>query len=432
MSNTNLSRHAWFAAGLAVVCLMGATPVVAAPQSAAARPPATQPAAAQPPRGDDTNRWQPWLGCWSATPPRFADLEAEPQQVCVVPVANTLAVDVVTITGSKIVSRERIDPNGEHRPGEREGCAGWDSALWSADMRRVYLQSEYTCTGGVKRATTGLMASAANGDWLDIVGVGLRDKVGVRVLRHRPSPPLPTLPPEIASAVARDPREPAALKVLLPVGDAEIIDASKYVSGAVIEAWLAENRQKFTMNGKRLAALANAGVEDRVLDMLVALSYPEVFAIKPSPTMTGELAIGGGGGGGNVFLEASPFLVGGSIFDACNPYYTGLSLYGWDGCSPYGFYGYGYGSPPFGYYGGGWYEAGGGGGIIVVPTPPSPSTGHGQVVNGKGYVSGDSGGSSASSSSGGGSSSGSSGSSGGSSGGGFSGSSGGDRTAVPR
>jgi hypothetical protein len=423
MSNTNFLRHVWFAAGLTVAGLMSATRV-------SAQPPATQPAAAQPPREDDANRWQPWLGCWSATPPRFVDLEAEPQQVCVVPVANTSAVDVVTITGSKIVSRERIDPNGEHRPGEREGCSGWDSAWWSADMRRVYLQSEYTCTGGVKRATTGLMASAANGDWLDIVGVGLRDKVGVRVLRHRPSPPLPTLPPEIASAVARDPREPAALKVLLPIGDAEIIDASKHVSGAVIEAWLAENRQKFTMNGKRLAALANGGVDDRVLDMLVALSYPEVFAIKPSATMMGELAIGGGGGGGNVFLEASPFLVGGSIFDGCNPYYTGLSLYGWDGCSPYGFYGYGYGLPPYGYYGGGWYEAGGGGGIIVLPTPPSPSSGHGQVVNGKGYVSGDSGGSSASSS-GGGSSSGSSGSSGGS--GGSSGaSSGGDRTAVPR
>src|SRR5207344_1022618 len=180
-----------------------------------------------------------------------------------------------------------------------------------------------------------------------------------------------------------------ALRALLLVGDAEIIDASKHISGAVIEAWVAENRQKFTMNGKRLTALANAGVDERVLDMLVALSYPEVFAIKPSPTMMGELAIGGGGGGGNVFLE-SPFLVGGFIFDACNPYYTGLSLYGWDGCSPYGFYGarYGFGYDYYG--GGGWYEAG----------------------------------------SGGGSSSGSSSS--GSSGGGFSGSSGGDRTAVPR
>ena len=141
--------------------------------------------------------------------------------------------------------------------------------------------------------------------------------------------------------------------------------------------------------------------------MLVALSYPEVFAIKPSPTMMGELAIGGGGGGGNVFLEASPFLVGGSIFDACNPYYYGLSLYGWDGCSPYGygFYTSRFGFPPYDYYGGGgWYEAGGGGGIIVGPIVPPSSQGHGQVVNGKGYVSGDSGGSSASSSSGGSSS----------------------------
>jgi hypothetical protein len=417
MSNTNVSPRTWFAAGLTAACLVSATPVMAAPQSAAQAP---------------GNRWQPWLGCWSATPPRFVDLEAEPQQVCVVPAAGTAAVDVVTVTGSKIVSRERIDPNGEHHPGEREGCTGWDSAVWSADMRRVYLQSEYTCTGGVKRATTGLMASGANGDWLDIVGVGLGDKVGVRVLRHRPSPPLPMLPPEIASAVARDSREPVALRALLPVGDAEIIEASKHVSGAVIEAWLAENRQKFTMTGKRLTALADAGVEDRVLDVLVALSYPEVFAIKPSPTMTGELAIGGGGEPGAVFLSASPFLVGGSILDACNPYYTGLSLYGWDGCSPYGFYGYGYGFPPYGYYGGGWYEAGGGGGIIVGPIVPPSSQGHGQVVNGKGYMSGDSGGASAGSS-GGGSSSGSSGSSGGgSSGGGFSGSSGGDRTAVPR
>ena len=198
MSNTNFSLHAWFAAGLVCACLASAAPVAAAPS-----------AVAQPPRGDNANPWQPWLGCWSATPPRFVDPRGGAAAGMRGSGAGTAAVDVVTVTGSKIVSRERIDPNGEHRPGEREGCTGWDSARWSADMRRVYLQSEYTCPGGVKRATTGLMASAANGDWLDIVGVGLRDKVGVRVLRHRPSPPLSTLPPEIASAVARDSREPS-------------------------------------------------------------------------------------------------------------------------------------------------------------------------------------------------------------------------------
>jgi uncharacterized membrane protein YgcG len=383
-------------------------------------------------RDNTDTRWQPWLGCWSATPPRFVDLDAPPQQVCVVPAAGTSAVDVVTVGGSTIVSRERIDANGEHRPSERDGCAGWESAQWSADMRRVYLLSEATCTGGLKRNTTGLMVKAPNGDWIDIVGVSLRDRVGVRVLRHRAAPPLPMLPAEIASAVAGSSRESLALRTLLPLGDAEIIDASRHVNGAVIEAWLAENRQVFTLNASRLIKLADAGVDDRVLDMLVALSYPQAFSIKPSPTAAGELATGGGET--SVVFDGSSLLLGGSILD-CSPYVMGLSLYGWDGCSPYGYgyYGSRYGFGPYDNYGNGWYVAGGGGGIIVTPVPPSTSQAHGQVVNGRGYVAGDSGSSaSGGSSSSGSSSSSSSGGSSGSSGGSSSSSSGGDRTAVPR
>jgi uncharacterized membrane protein YgcG len=367
------------------------------------------------------SHWHPWFGCWSATPPRFVDLNAEPQQVCVVP-AGASAVDLITITGARIVSRERIDPGVDRRPGEHDECTGWDNARWSADFRRVYLQSEYICKNGVKRTTTGLMATATNGDWLDIVGLSSDDKVGVRVLRHRPSPPLATLPADIAATVARDSRQPAELQTLLPIGDAEIIDASKYVNGAVIEAWLAENRQAFTMNAARLKTLARAGVDDRVIDILVALAYPGAFAIKPSPNSLGGLAIDGGGP--PVFLSASPLLAGGFIFDSCDPFYRGLSLYGWDGC----YYGSRYGYGPYGYYDGGWYAAGGGGGIIITPVPPPQAPSHGQVVNGRGYMAGDSGSSASGSSSSSSSSGGSSGSSGGSS----SSSSGGERTAVPR
>ena len=127
------------------------------------------------------------------------------------------------------------------------------------------------------------------------------------------------------------------------------------------------------MTGKRLTTLADAGVDDRVLDMLVALSYPEAFAIKPSPTMTGELAIGGGGERRDGVPECV-FVPGGRIHSRrlqsvlLRPVALRVGrLFARTGCmaTRYGF-------PPYGYYGGGWYEAGGGGGIIVGPiVPPS-------------------------------------------------------------
>ena len=379
--------------------------------------------------GSDT-RWQPWIGCWSAAPVDATSQAAEPRQVCVVPAAGASAVDVVTVSGATVISREHIDASGERRRSERDGCAGWESAEWSSDMRRVYLRSEYECTGGLKRGTTGLMATAANGDWLDVVGVAMRDNIGVRVLRHRARLPLATLPADIASAVEGGSRADATLRTLLPIGDDEIIDASHHVSAPVVEAWVAESRQPFTMNARRLLKLSKAGVDGRVIDVLVALSYPRAFAVKPSPTADGQLAEEGDGGGGGIGL------IGGE-FAHCGPYDAGFSLYGWDNCSPYGYGMYG---SRYGYYRydnlygfDGWYLAGGA--PIVIVRPPdggsSGSASHGQVVNGRGYTAGGDSGSSASSGSSGGSSSGSSGSSGGG-GGSSSASSGGDRTAVPR
>src|ERR1700730_6453781 len=76
--------------------------------------------------------WQPWLGCWTASA-RGVFSEPEAQQGCVVPAGGASAVDVVTVSSGRIVSRERVDPNGQHRQSERDGCVGWESAGWSSD-----------------------------------------------------------------------------------------------------------------------------------------------------------------------------------------------------------------------------------------------------------------------------------------------------------
>jgi hypothetical protein len=385
---------------------------------------ATLPALASAQTRQTDPRWQPWIGCWTAASNAGLASRAGGQQVCVVPAAGASAVDVVTVADDRVLSRERIDATGERRQSERDGCTGWETAEWSADARRVYLRSEYQCSGGVTRRTTGLIATSIHGEFLNIVGATMGGRTGVRALRHQPSIPSSRLPADIASALEGGSPGGARVAASTPIAIPEIIDASRHVDPEVVEAWLNESGQIFTTNADRLVALADAGVSDRVIDMLVALSYPKAFAIKPSPTAAGELATSDRGGSID-----SGFVSGGSLL-ACGPYSYGLSLYGWDGCSPYGYalYGsrFGYFPYDFAYGAGGWYLATQP--TIVLVRPPESTTGaHGQVVNGRGYSDGSSG-SSGSTASAGSSSSGG----GGASSGAGAASAGGDRTAHPR
>jgi hypothetical protein len=399
--------------------------------------------------GQPDTRWRPWLGCWSTVSPNTT------KPVCVVPAPGTSAVDIVVVADGKVASREHVEVSGEHRRSERDGCTGWESAQWSADSRRVYLQSEFECPSGQKRTSSGLIAMSPQGEWLDLVGVTLGANTGVRVLRHRTMGPTSIVPDEITTALEgtapafRD----AAVRnsVAGPIGTAEIAEASRQLKSQVVEAWLSESGQEFTVDAKRLIALAEANVPDRIIDVMVALSYPTAFAVRPSTTTPGLLTSDEPREGGRIgdlgIADADAF--------NCSPF--SFSLYGWDTCSPFAYgvmglplgyryspYGFmysrygggvdylGFGGLGYGGYGGGWYLATQPPVIILNPGEATP---HGQVVNGRGYVEGSNGAtavpiSSGSSSSGSSSSGGSGATSSPSSAGG--GDSGGGRTAVPR
>ena len=389
-------------------------------------------------------RWRPWLGCWSTVSPSTT------KPVCVVPAPGTSAVDIVVVGDGKVASREHIEANGERRRSERDGCTGWESAQWSSDSRRVYLQSEFECPSGQKRTSSGLIAMSPQGEWLDLVGVTLGDNTGVRVLRHRAMGPTPIVPPEITAALEGTAPSFRDAAVRNSVGGAvetaAIAEASRQLKPQVVEAWLSESGQEFTVDAKRLVALAAAKVPDRIIDVIVALSYPTAFAVRPSSTAPGLLTSdeprGGGRDDGFGFADT----------DALNCAPFNFSLYGWDTCSPFsnGAFGQPLWIPllratapepsiiwatvrwAYGGYGGGWYLATQPPVIVIVPGNGAGQ--HGQVVNGRGYVEGSTGGSTAvpigsDSSSSGGSSSGGSGATSSPSG---AGDSGGGRTAVPR
>jgi hypothetical protein len=199
--------------------------------------------------------------------------------------------------------------------------------------------------------------------------VGDRSSVGVIV--QSPSVFVPSVP-DIASALQPIDREfvmAARAGACGPIAAADITEVTHNVSAAVVEAWLAASGQAFTVDARQLVALADAGVPDRVIDMVVALSNPQAFAIVPSATAPGELAVAS--------ADRTDFDT--LVIDGWGPWPYGVfavDAFARPGLLPYA------GAPGRGGYGG--RPA-----LVIVPTPHGHGdASHGQVVSGRGYVAG--------------------------------------------
>jgi hypothetical protein len=384
-------------------------------------------------------RWTPYLGCWQlqreSTGNPVADLiavaarqarAAETQEdvmICVTPAPEPNAVSQQTVLNGNSVLDELVTADGTLRTGQDGSCRSTRQAEWSRSGRQLFSRGTVACEGQPERTISGLSLMMSGPTWLDVQMVEVRGTRSVRVRRYAVSREQRRL----ARASSADSPAPMDRWTL-----DEVKDAASHVPAEVLQGALVEVGNKLPLNARRLVELDEAGVPGPVVDVMVALSFPEKFVIeKPTGSNYGYSYGGGGGFGGTL----DPWLVASDL--------AWLSMY-----SPFGYQYYGYYDPR---YGTGW----GNNWVTVAPpisgvTPPDDPAG--RVVNGVGYtrvrprdpeprVSGfvdrsGSGGSSGGSSSGGSGGSGvTSGgyTSGGSSGGGGGASGGGSgRTAVPR
>jgi len=398
------------------------------------------------------SRWSRWNGCWelvmensregapspaaAGRTPRSQPNDPTRPQVCVEPSPDGGAT-FTTKVGTQTPIVQTVVADGKDRPITEDGCNGVQRAEWSADGLRLYAHAELTCKGdqGMRRVS-GLAMLGPDGKWTDVqsVDIGGRESFRVRLYRRTDNTIL-AAPPVAATALTLD----------------DVKEAAAKVSPRALEAALVETRASFNLTSKRLLELQAAGVPASVVDLMVALSYPDRFVIERTTSVDRARAP----------ILDDPFLLGWSfgypvwsdiygfyspLYGAFSPYYYSPFAYPYlRGYNPFYYYGYGGYYP---YYGGGGYVVIGGGGDGGGGGFPDRPSGLGRVVDGQGYtrvkprssepaVAVNPGGGSTASSSGGGASS-SSGSSGGgsvstsgfSSGGG--GGDGGGRTAQPR
>jgi hypothetical protein len=319
--------------------------------------------------------------------------------------------------------QQTIVADGADHPITDAECRGTQRAEWSGDGRKVFARADLSCSADKgNRRVSGFSILGANGTWTDIQAVDVSGQQTVRVRSYR--------------RVSETAQIGAGLTHATPLTLDDVQEASGKVSPRALEAALVETGTSFDLSGKDLIALQDAKVAASVIDLIVALSYPDRFIVEhrrgdTAPTMA---------------FPDDPFFAGWafgySTWWDCG-FYT--PLYG--PCSPY-FYSPFHSYLPWYSYGGGGFiiiDGGGSGGSGGGGGQPAPS-GRGRVIDGLGYTRvrprdaeptphGSSGGSSASSSGGSSSSSGSGGGSSVTSQGFSSGGSGGGdggRTAQPR
>ena len=367
-------------------------------------------------------KWDAWLGCWQLLEERAGDeavsrrlVAARGAVVCVAPDGRPGAVRLTTTVENQSALEETLAADGARHSIDEPGCEGWQQAEWSSNGLRLYVRGELAC-GDAPRQLAGLAMIGADRIWTDVQVVTQAGRESVRVRRYRRAPNQARAgmaPDELARFAAATVRQAAALSI------DEIKEATTKLPVSAVEAAIIETSAGFPLNRKRLIELADAGVPGRLVDLMVATSFPDHFVVEK------QSASGGYGG------SSAPF---GLFYD--DAFYDWPYYYAPFGYSLAGRYDtYYYGAPGLIIVGNG--QGGGGAG-------QPQASGQGRVVDGFGYTrvrsrepvgtvaGGDSGGSSTK---GGHASDGGSSSGGGSvTGGGYSsgGGGGGGRTAVSR
>lgn len=340
---------------------IGSALLVAAGMMLAAGPLST--AAAQ----EMDERWLAWMGCWQ--PVRTSTSADAPESLlCFQPSAEEAGVEMIAVEDGEIAAREVMRADGEPRETAQEGCSGSRRAVFASRPGRVFMDVDQVCEGGVDRSSSGMFAMISSDAWIDARVVTVGDEKLTWVTRYRLATQSQAEDVGLGEIAAG--RSLAVRSLRLAASGQysvdDIIEAQAHVDPDAVEAWIVEHETPLAVDADRLVQLADAGVSEGVIDMMIARSYPERFAVST-----------GGGGGERPWLGTAGYY---------DPFYGG---YGW-GYPYYGRFGYryGYGYSPFGFgygypYG---YGYGYGYGPTIIRTQPA-NTG-GRVISGRGYSSG--------------------------------------------
>ena len=313
-------------------------------------------------------RWLPWYGCWEPVG-ELRDNTVAPL-LCVAPEDGGIRME--SVLEGEVIASEIIRSDGTERPVAREGCEGWERSEFSEDGRRVFFETDQICEGDFSGKSSSMIAMVTPFEWVDVQVADADRAFNVTVLRYEAATRQETAHAGYGDVVTERAASirAARLAASQPATIDDVIEASGKVHRVGVEAWVVEQGEPFDVDADQLVRMADGGVPESVIDMVVAMSYPEKFAIErgvrgdPSaaPVRTANAQDYGRYGPRHIYAGYG-----------WRSFYFSPFRYGYSSAYGYGYPGYGFGG--YGYWG---YQPN------IVYVQPERSGG-GRAVRGRGY-----------------------------------------------
>lgn len=230
-------------------------------------------------------RWLPWIGSWRLVSNTVNTSDSELTEEYILTVSPGDDVNSVTMKGYRdgiVISEENITADGLRHSLTDDGCTGWYLHSWSETGRRLLLNSESSCEEDLPRLISGMSIFDDIGEWLEIRLLKSGEEKAITISRYRNVEGDQVIP---GSVNATDPVF-ARISAGTSLSISEVIELSSKVEPEVLEAALMELHEPFPIDSKQLARLADSEVPSQIVDLMVALSFPDKFTVERTTIST--------------------------------------------------------------------------------------------------------------------------------------------------
>lgn len=319
-------------------------------------------------------RLLPWIGSWRLLSRGANKDQNELVQEFLLTISPGDSVNTLTMKGYRdgnLSAEEKIIVDGHRHQITDDKCTGWYQYSWSENGRRLLFNSESNCQGDPPRKISGMSIFDEKGQWLDIQLLHNGEDKVTNTKKYHNADNDSAIPGANAGSRISSARIASGKRFTIE----EIIELSGKVESEVLETALLETGKPFPINSKKVAELADLKVPSRVIDIMVAISFPDKFNLQGRAISQAREA------------EIHPNYYFPGPYDYCSHDYRYFPWH-W---APYACFPYGYSYLDY-YTGYGWYypfwtwppyytDGGGGSGSVE----------HGRLINGQGYTKGNSG-----------------------------------------